>query len=64
MLFRSPLAALCDRIAFAPAPATVKEAEGLVNSAIQAMDQEAVYQASPPSVVEPTGGAAVQAQRN
>ena len=35
-----PLAALCDRLAFAPAPATTSQAEALVQSALDALQDE------------------------
>jgi hypothetical protein len=35
-----PLAELCDRLAFAPAPSTAAQAEALIQSALDALDQE------------------------
>lgn len=35
-----PLAELCDRLAFAPAPSTTAQAEALIQSALDALDQE------------------------
>ncbi len=37
-----PLAELCDRLAFAPAPSTTEQAETLIHSALDALDQESM----------------------